>query len=312
MYTIGSLRNAIDQPRLAVGEINRMVRQGPNFRSRPANRSEGVDIMSKKWDTLILLDACRFDIFSDLASDLPGDLTKLESKASATTQFLRANFADRELHDTVYITSNPQLYRIQDRTDGAAPINVQFHDQVEVWQNNWHDEHGTVMPEPLTEAALDAAEKYPHKRLIIHYLQPHSPYIGETGMKKIPTEYTNLWGAFRRGEVDIDLGTAKKAYRENVELVLPHVTRLLSELDGKTVVTADHGELLGERDSPIPIRRFGHPAHTNHPKLINVPWLVHERGSRPRIVSERPTGEIDDRSVDSDVVSNRLRDLGYA
>jgi len=170
MYSLKSVRNAIDQPRLAVAEVNRIVQQGPNFRSRPANGSGGIDIMSKEWDTLILLDACRLDTFTDWMSDLPGQLTKVQSKASATGQFLRANFADRELHDTVYVTANPQLYRVQDGTDGAAPINVYFHDQIEVWQDNWHEEHRTVMPGPVTEAALDAAERYPHKRLIIHYM----------------------------------------------------------------------------------------------------------------------------------------------
>ncbi|MGB9931513.1 hypothetical protein [Haloarcula amylolytica] len=312
MYTLQSVKNAIEQPRLAIAELNRIYHQGLGFRSRPANPDDGIDIVREDWDTLILLDACRFNAFDELLSDLPGELTRVESKASATGQFLRANFSDRELHDTVYVTANPQLYRVQDGTDGAAPINVDFHDQIEVWQDNWHEEHGTVMPEEVTEAALRAAEQYPHKRLIVHYLQPHTPYVGETGIGKLPTEYTSLWGAFRKGEVDVELETAKVAYRENVELLRPHVARLLSELNGKTVVTADHGELLGERDSPIPIRRFGHPAHTDHPKLINVPWLVHERGSRRRIVSERPSGETDNRSVDSDVVANRLRDLGYA
>jgi len=311
MYTLQSVKNAVEQPRLAVAEVNRFYNQGPRFRSIPANQDRGIDIINEDWDTLIILDACRFDVFNDVFSDTTGELKKVESKASATGQFLRANFADRELHDTVYVTANPQLYRVQDGTDGAKPINVQFHDQIEVWKDNWHEEHGTVMPKEVTEAALDAAEKYPHKRHIIHFLQPHAPYVGTTGIEELPTEYTSFWGAFRKGKINVSLETAKEAYRENVELALPHVSRLLSEIEGKTVVTADHGELLGERDSPIPIRRFGHPAHTSHPKLIDVPWLVHERGSRPHIVSERPDRECGDRSVDSDLVSDRLQALGY-
>lgn len=312
MYSFQSIKNAVEQPRLAIGEINRIIRQGLAFRSVPANPDDGVDIISKDWDRLILLDACRFDLFKELASDIPGKIEKVESKASATTQFLRANFSNRELHDTVYVTANPQLYRIKNGTDGAAPINVQFHDQIQVWKESWHNEHGTVMPEKVTEAALDATKKYPNKRIIIHYLQPHAPYIGPTGINKSPTEYTNLWGAYRKGKMDISLETAKQAYRENLELVLTHVLKLLTKLEAKTVVTADHGELLGERDSPIPIRRFGHPAHTALSGLIDIPWLVHEQGTRPQIIPENPTDNMENESFDSSVIKDRLRDLGYA
>ena len=129
MYSFQSIKNAIDQPRLAIGEINRIVRQGLAFRSTPANQDDGIDVMSKDWDRLIVLDACRFDVFDELASDIPGELEKVESRASATTQFLRANFSNSVLHDTVYVTSNPQLYRIENGTDGADPINAQFHAQ---------------------------------------------------------------------------------------------------------------------------------------------------------------------------------------
>jgi hypothetical protein len=88
------------------------------------------------------------------------------------------------------------------------------------------------------------------------------------------------------------------------------VSELLSELEGKTVVTADHGELLGDRDFPIPLRRFGHPSVTNLSPLIEVPWLVNERGTRPDIISQTPENT-NDSIVDSSVVEDRLKDLGY-
>lgn len=310
MYSLSSIKTALGQPRMAIAELNRMFHQGLDVRSGPVN-DEGIDVLSQDWDTLIILDACRFDTFEECGSELPGELTRVESRASATTQFLRANVSDRELHDTVYVTANPQLYRIQDGTDGADPINVSFHDQIEVWQNHWHDEHGTVMPEPMTEAVREAREQYPNKRLIVHYLQPHAPYVGPTGIEELPTEYTNFWGAYRRGEADVSLETAIEAYRENLELVVPYVDELLSELEGKTVVTADHGELLGERDSPIPIRRFGHPAHTDMPGLIEVPWLVHTSEPRPEIYADDPEGNGAEDEVDFSTVEERLQDLGY-
>jgi hypothetical protein len=312
MYSISSLKKAVTQPRKAIAEVNRLWERGFDIRSSPAHNDRGVDVISADWDNLIILDACRYDTFRELASDLPGELTKVESRASATNQFLRANFSGKELYDTVYVTANPQLYRIENGIYDIEPINVSFHEQRDVWRDQWHEEHRTVMPEVVTEAALEAAAEYPNKRLIVHYLQPHAPYIGETGIEELPTEYLNFWSSFENGEFEVSLETARRAYRENLELVLPHVVDLLAEFEGKTVVTADHGELLGERDFPVPIRRFGHPSYTNMSALLEVPWLVHESGTRPDIVSERPeeieTGE----TLDSDVVKKRLQDLGYA
>lgn len=311
MYSLSNLKTAIKQPRSVLVEVNRILGQGIGFRHAPLSDDRGIDIVSADWDNLIVLDACRFDTFQELASDLPGELGKTRSKASATDEFLRANFTDRELHDTVYVTANPQLYRIENGIYDVEPINVSFYKQVDVWRDHWHDEYRTVMPEVVTEAALRAARECPDKRLIVHYLQPHAPYVGPTGREELPTEYLNFWEAFREGKFDVSLETARRAYRENLELVLPHVSELLSELDGKTVVTADHGELLGERDSPIPIRRFGHPSHTDLPALVDVPWFVSERGTRREIVAESPESSEEDAGLDSDVVKDRLRDLGY-
>ena len=224
----------------------------------------------------------------------------------------RVNFSGKELYDTVYVTANPQLYRIENGIYDIDPINVEVHAQIDVWQDQWDDDHRTVMPDVVTEAALDAAERYPDKRLIVHYLQPHAPYVGPTGVNELPTEYLNFWQSFRDGKFDVSLDTAIRAYRENVELVLPHVSTLLSEFQGKTVVSADHGELLGERDSPIPIRRFGHLTDRYLPPLIEVPWLVYERPPRREIVSEVPVQQSDEESYDSEELKQRLRDLGYA
>lgn len=311
MYSLSQIKTAVSQPRMALAEINRLLEQGPNIRTSPAHNHEGIDILSADWDNLIILDACRFDTFERVASDLPGKLIKVESRASATNQFLRANFSGKELYDTVYVTANPQLYRIENGIYDVEPINVKFHKKRDVWQDNWHEEYRTVMPEVVTKAALEAVEQYPNKRLIVHYMQPHAPYVGETGVEELPTEYLNFWSSFRDGKFDVSLETAKQAYRENLQLVLPDVSKLLSEFKGKTVVTADHGELLGDRDFPIPIRRFGHPSYTNIPSLVEVPWLVNEDNSRPEIIADTPENIQDNKDIDSGTVKQRLKDLGY-
>jgi hypothetical protein len=314
MYSRESIKKGVKNPKrafeVALKEFNRVYNRTLFSDSSAEYNERGIDIVEEDWDTLITLDACRFDTFEDLAGDLPGTLRKVESKAPKTIQFLRANFSDKNLHDTVYVTANPQLYRVQNREYDVRRINVSFHSQIEVWQDNWDDNHRTVMPDVVTDVAKEAAEMYPNKRLIIHYLQPHAPYIGPTGTEEFPTEYLNFWKSFKQGKFDISLETARRAYCENLEAVLPHVADLLSELEGKTVVTADHGELLGERDRPIPIRRYGHLSDRYLPALIEVPWLEHEFGSRRDIVAEAPKSPEAGES-DAKTVRNRLRDLGY-
>ena len=81
--------------------------------------------MDADWDVLLILDACRFDLFSDVI-DIPGDLRRVHSLGSSTEEFLRANFANETLHDTVYVTANPQERM-------HLPENV-FHETVRVWE----------------------------------------------------------------------------------------------------------------------------------------------------------------------------------
>lgn len=311
MYSLSDLKVAIRRPSSVLIELNRILTQELDYRNSSQLSERGVHVLSEDWDNLLILDACRYDTFEELTTDFPGRLEKVRSSASATDEFLRANFSNADLHDTVYLTANPQLHRIEKGIYDVEPINASFYRRIDVWQDHWHDTYRTVMPDVVTEAALEAAETYPNKRLIVHYLQPHAPYVGPTGKQELPTEYLDFWRSFRNGEFDVSLETVRQAYRENLELVLPYVSELLSELGGRTVVSADHGELLGERDFPIPVRRFGHPSHTDLPALIEVPWLISENGPRRDIVAEEPLGEETSSDPDSEVVKDRLRELGY-
>jgi hypothetical protein len=303
-YSLSSLKTAISQPRELVIELNRYAENGFSHRKDSCYNKNGFDILEEDWDNLAILDACRYDAFCDKGEQLPGELKKRESKAGATTEFLKHNFQSRNLKDTIYKTVNPQLYRNKEEID------VSFFQEYHVWMDNWSEDHRTVQPGVVTDKSLSVAEEYPNKRLIIHYLQPYAPYIGSTG-EQFPSDYLNFWSSFTAGKFDLDLETAKQAYYENVEIVIPHVEQLLTELQGKTVVTADHAELLGERDRPISIRRYGHAGYTYIPELVEVPWLTYQNGNRKDIITEgKGTGEIGKRVTES-TVKERLKDLGY-
>jgi len=63
---------------------------------------------------------------------------------------------------------------------------------------------------------------------------------------------------------------------------------LIRELDGKSVVSADHGELLGERLLPFTSRKYGHFEYLAAEQLRRVPWHVVDSDDRRRIVADAP------------------------
>lgn len=280
-----------------------------------ATENDGTLVTAEDWDNLLVLDACRYDLFEAVFadSDLPGTLRKRQSVDSATPGFLERTFGEGTYHDIVYVTANPYVrLRLDDGT---------FHAVVDVWEDDWDEPDNTVYPDVLAERALSAADRYPDKRLIVHFIQPHFPFVGETrvgesgdftirehalGNDDAVSESLTPFERLRRGELDRD--TVWEAYRSNLELAIPAVSRLMEQLDGKTAVTADHGNALGERARPFPIRVYGHPQGIMIPALTDVPWLEYQNGSRKTVRAEHPVGT--DHDI-ADSTQQRLQQLGY-
>ncbi len=290
---------------------------------------DGCAVMDEDWDNLLLLDGCRYDEFA-ARSSLPGRLETRTSKGSSTAEFLREAISSERCTDTVYVTANP----MHATGDYWAELDVSssFYDVVNVWKRAWDESVGSVWPEDVVDAALSAEQAYPDKRLLVHFVQPHYPFLGETG-RKIPHRGgeesrraalgerapdgrdagetgdldKQIWAQLRDGDVERD--TVVRAYRENLDLVLPHVERLLSGLRGRTVVSADHGNHFGERPGPFPFRVYGHPPGLATPELVTVPWLVHDGDERKETLAEDPSKSgVDD---ERDMAIERIRSLGY-
>lgn len=307
MIELPQLVKRIRQPHLAFRSINRRYSYKQNGTDY---NTGGVDFFEENWDNLLLLDACRYDLFKE-TNTIEGRLESRESRGADTVEFLKGNFRGKVFHDTVYVTASPMLYRHHDHID------VEFHDVIDIWNSGgWDEEAKTVLPEPVTEAAMEAAERYPNKRLFVHYLQPHYPFIGA---KTRPFREADAFmkqgdrGSWTRaaiGEIDVTRDEVWSAYRANLEYVLDSVAELVEVLNGKTVVTSDHGNLLGERAFPIPIREWGHPRGLHVHDLVTVPWLVIEGEERREIVAEEPETRADVDADDS-TVRERLAQLGY-
>lgn len=310
-YTLDNLKRALQNPVLIGREALRLaswpIHQAYGRYTSYRYDGESTDVMSEDWDNLVLLDAARFDYFGDL-NTIGGSLRKEVSRGKKSWEFIERNFVDRDLHDTVYVTANPFS------TDIPAGT---FHYVDHLHARAWDERIGTVQPEDVVEAAVEAHNKYPNKRLIVHYMQPHRPYLGETAemlRERLDLqgygqhdEGIQIWGAVKQR--DVTLEEIRTAYAESLEFALASIDELLDGLSGKSVVTSDHGEMLGERVFPFTSRVWGHMEGFDTPTLREVPWLVVESDDRRRITHSDPVeSEV---SLDDSEIAERLDALGY-
>lgn len=311
-YTIDAAVAAINNPRKFIQELNTLYHKAALFINSPVYNSiskDGDDYISKDWDNLLILDACRFDWFRDL-NPINGQLYKCISPASESMEFMNKTFIGRDLHDTVYVTANPHAEKIPNNT---------FHSQINLLDSHWDPEHKTVLPEDMVRETLRANEKYPRKRLIAHFMQPHFPFIGEIGgeinhkgieqpaNEEQKSNVGNPWNQLNRS-TGISQHQTIKAYRQNHEIAIESAQNLVNKLPGKSVITSDHANLIGEWTFPIPHQVYGHPPNFRKQELIAVPWLEIESNERREIVSEPPKNQD---NMNKGLVESRLRDLGY-
>ncbi|WP_254279250.1 LTA synthase family protein [Haloarcula marina] len=278
-----------------------------------ARNGEGVDVIAEDWDNLVIIDACRYDDF-ERENTLGGELEPKISRGRNSLTFIRENFVGRELQDTVYVTGNSFVKELSG--DEFHFVNV------DPLKRNIESYDGYVSPEAVTQAALDTHERFPNKRLIVHYMQPHDPPIGEVG-DRIEEEFgitgwhpdddmgQRLMPAVEQGDVPVEI--AREGYRENLRIVLAEVERLLSEIDGRSVITSDHGEMFGERPYFLLGRRYGHMDEPRNRFISQVPWFVVDDDSdRRKINSSPPT---DTSPLSSEEVKSHLDEhlemLGY-
>jgi len=263
----------------------------------------GVSVFEQDWDNLIILDACRADAFSDVvAPEIDGSMSIAESRGTATVEWIRRNFSGRELADTVYVSANGWLHRIQDE------IGTTIHAADWLYTSRYRNEMGTVQPGVVAERALTFANQYPNKRLIVHFVQPHKPFLGKTAEEHFAhAEGINMDEMLRQAP-EATIGDLQAAYRETLEIALPSIKKLASGLKGKTIITSDHGELLGERYPLLPFRNYGHPVGIYVPELTRVPWFECEWSDRRKIIEEEPRQP---NQQATEELENHLRAMGY-
>lgn len=224
-------------------------------------------ISDKEWNNLIILDAARHDTYRERINPEADYRITAESHSRG---FIRENFSKGEWSNTVVITANP-FYNEEEfeRLTGEKP-SEKFETIFQVWETDWNEEKGTVMPEKIVEKAKTAQKLFPNKRKILHFMQPHYPFIKseieEPGFSGIVNdeELEQIWERTEKGE--LKHGKSKNAYLKNHDVALNPLEQLKQILDKKTIITADHGNLLGEKGL------YGHPGKSELEPLRKVPW----------------------------------------
>lgn len=266
---------------------------------------QGDNIYEDDWDVLIILDACRIDLLREVTGEYPF-LKAIETRrsvGSTSAEWMDNTFTTEHrdaVADTIYVTGNPF-------SDGHVSAE-KFAVVDEVWRNKWDAAAETIRPRPLTDRAITQWRSQTNAdRMIVHYMQPHYPFIGSSiGGAGLSLENwgetfdsRNVWELLRDDEIEHD--ALWHAYRENLRTVLNDVEFLLETIDAGTVaITADHGNAVGEYGV------YGHPAGICLSALRDVPWVTMSaeqvREYEPETTNESPTNEN---------VSDRLEALGY-
>lgn len=257
--------------------------------------SPGTNVFSLDWDVLIVLDACRVDLLSEVVGEydfLDGQISTITSVGSSTQEWIRNTFTEshvREVANTAYVTGNPFSDDLLDSSD--------LHRLEEVWRYAWDDETHTVPARPISDRVIDVMRTENVDRLIAHYMQPHATFIPHSDMQACGNQ-ESVWMALREGEFERE--AVWGAYRDNLRYVLDDVSLVLDNIDADTVVlSADHGNAIGE------FGIYGHPSGYPLSCLREVPWVetsaTDERTYEPEIESEPDSGSVE----------NRLVDLGY-
>lgn len=269
-----------------------------NFSSHPSDY-----IYEHEWDLMVVLDACRLDLLQSVKSEYSfiGSVDQFDSPASHSVGWIKENFSEKYadiISNTAYITGNPHTDKINEEID--------FEYLYEGWKHAWDKSLGTVPPRPLTDKTIDYCRAESPDRTIVHYMQPHAPFISDGELiferyvdRSEDGRYSTEWPAFQRDEIDID--EFWQGYQDALRCVLDDVALLLENVNAnRVVITADHGNSLGEKGI------YEHPPGVPLSSLREVPWVKTAATDTNSYEPDRSS------TADSNIsVEEKLEALGY-
>jgi len=265
------------------------------------------------WDILIIVDGCRYDVFKEeytkVLGNNNGTLEMVLSRHIGTESWVCGNFSGRNCGDIIYLTP---VVKFKEWLSTWQNKHTFLHVE-EVWKKKWNADYGTLLPEDMTDTAFEFLDKYPSKKFIVHYIQPHWPYIYNGGRRGLAWELhpdgkvikkkaslkrvLSIWAEeimpqeiiWRIGNIfglipKYDIGylwcmggrdKIMEGYREDLKRALYSIKKIIDKYPNKKIViTADHGEEFGDEKKRI-YRTAG--LVRIRPKtrhVAEVPWYV--------------------------------------
>lgn len=287
--------------RRSIGELCVGFRRRSNWLAR-----RSTNVFDREWDVCLVLDACRVDLLDSVADEyefVEGGQS-IYSVGGTSPEWIERTFGARSpstLKSTGYVTGNPHSSRVDIDTGGFGVLD-------EVWRYGWDADIGAVPPRAMTDRAIAVGREHDLDRLIVHYMQPHIPFLDDPELTRKMSngnsdEFGNLdtetvWDRLRTGEVEFD--TVWAAYQQNLRRVLEDVRLLRKNVDAdRMVITADHGNAMGE------LGQYGHGRNERVDSVCRVPWEVTDARDTgeyaPTVEPERGENNVEE----------QLRALGY-
>lgn len=315
-YNRQNLKRAIRNPWLIIDEIKRPFQPIKNFGlyGIPLAASETVhrhlvsgeqptSIWTRNWDLLIVLDACRAEWAERVADDFDfiQSVDSIYSVGGHSDEWIKKTFDESHediLTDTIYITGNHHAKWMEESK-------FKYFDNVNDY-GGYPEEFPAPPAHVVTDRAIQATRDRDWDKCIVHYMQPHKPFLKRTGNRtevELAAEWSLGYEMYRKhfaGEVtkkEIEDG-----FVQNLRYVLEEVEHLLNNVDApKVVITSDHGNSLGER------YLWDHSRGVHHPSMRRVPWIETTAADNNTISPD----EYQQKDYDPAEVKENLKRLGY-
>ena len=252
---------------------------------------ETRDYTKLKWDYLLILDACRYDIFKEIVEEkkLKGKLTEFNTRTPHTPFWYRKYWGHNK-NNINLISANPQPFY---NGTWYAHRNFKYSKWVDPalkftkkCLTKWNHPSGIFYPHVL----IDFVEKYkkPNERHLIHFIPPHLPYIGPKGLNLLKKLGLKVEGN-RHIYDDLQIYGRKnnwkklrECYKDSLSTTIDIIYERINVFNNKIVISADHSELIGDP-------KFDNTGKYDHSRvrinknpeewklLCTVPWFEVEK-----------------------------------
>jgi len=327
--SLENIKKAIKNPKRAFDEV--ILGYGYRLPLTVINgfHTIGTNIFDKEWDLLIILDTCRVDALEELKSeyDFITDVEQIWSVGGSTNEWTARTFDQPHLdqiNKTTYVTGqgNPtnildkkkqynnnqrliyKCLRLMPTVDIGDFNKSEYVFKYKRWGGDGPDNlTQKTPPRYVTDRGIKLAREENHERLLLHYLQPHSPWVASAlEENRELREYEDDWWGYldRTG----DTRTVWEAYLNDLRYVLDDIELLLNNINAeKVIISADHGEAFGRYGV------LGHKIGSLNPKIRKVPWV--ETSGNDSQSYTPTTQEPTEEEVSDEELDQHLEALGY-